>query len=161
MLIGPSLLCRAELETGARSRRNGETDSVRREDALSRPVYHGPTPRNEGRGRREDRRARRVELREGHHEEASREERAEEETGMTRTGFDDGAASVPSGPAEGGSMEKRQRHVLVASERLRHALEARGVTEQDIQRDFEAWREGRRRSRATSGGSGTSAPSGS
>lgn len=71
------------------------------------------------------------------------------------------AASAPSEAGDAGAMEERRRRFLVASEKVRRALEARGLTEEDIQRDFEAWREARRRSRSTSGGPGTSTPSSS
>lgn len=60
---------------------------------------------------------------------------------------------------DAGSRKERRRRVLLASETVRRAFGARGVTEEDIQRDFEAWREARRRGRSTSGGPGTSAPS--
>lgn len=76
---------------------------------------------------------------------------------MTENGSAGDAASASSTVANAGSMEERRRRFLVASEKVRRALEARGVTEEDIQRDFEAWREARRRSRSTSGGHGTCA----
>ena len=78
---------------------------------------------------------------------------------MTENGLDREAMSVPSEPSDAESMEERRRRFLVASEKVRRALEARGVTEEDVQRDFEAWREARMRNREISGGPGTSAAS--
>ncbi|MBK9376758.1 MAG: hypothetical protein IPN03_24370 [Holophagales bacterium] len=78
---------------------------------------------------------------------------------MSEDEADRDAASAPPEAGDVGSIEERRRRFLVASEKVRRALEARGVSERDIQRDFEAWREARRRSRSTSGGHGTCAPS--
>lgn len=78
---------------------------------------------------------------------------------MTENGLDREAMSVPSEPGDATSMEERRRRFLFASEKVRRALEARGVNEDDIQRNFEAWKEARRRSSSISGGPGTSAAS--
>jgi hypothetical protein len=67
---------------------------------------------------------------------------------MTEDESDRGAISSPSGADDSRSMEERRRLFFEASERIRRALDAKGVTEQDIQRDFEAWR-ATRRSRGT------------
>lgn len=77
---------------------------------------------------------------------------------MNENGFDRDATFAPHEAGDAGSMEERRRRFLVASEKVCRALEARGVIEEHIQRDFEAWREARRRSRPTSGGHGTCAP---
>ena len=78
---------------------------------------------------------------------------------MIEDAFDRDAAFAPSEAGDAGSMEERRRRFLVASEKVRRALEARGVTEEDIQRYFEAWTESSRRSRSASRGHGSCAPS--
>jgi hypothetical protein len=78
---------------------------------------------------------------------------------MTENEPDCDAVSASPEAGDAGSMEERRRRFLVASEKVRRALEARGVTEKGVLRDFEAWKEARRRSRSNSGGPGTSAAS--
>ena len=55
---------------------------------------------------------------------------------MIEDAFDRDAAFAPSEAGDAGTMEERRRRFLVASEKVRRALEARGVTEEDIQREF-------------------------
>lgn len=76
---------------------------------------------------------------------------------MIENGLDPDAVSALPEADEAGSMEERRRRYVVASEKVRRALMARGVTEDDILRDFEVWRESRRQGRAKSGGPGASA----
>ena len=96
-------------------------------------------------------------MRAGGPEDASREERAEEETRVTEDPFDRNAVPFASRADEAGSTEERRRRSVVSLEYLRRALEARGVTEEDILRDFEVWRKARRRARSRTGGPGNSA----
>jgi hypothetical protein len=76
---------------------------------------------------------------------------------MTGNAFDRYAASAPPEAGDAGSMEERRRRFLVASEKVRRALEARGVTEEVMLRDFVEWRKARRQRRSNSAGRGTSA----
>lgn len=76
---------------------------------------------------------------------------------MTENGLDPDAVSALPEADEAGSMGERRRRFVVASEKVRRALMARGVTEEDILRDFEVWKESRRQSRSRTGGPGNSA----
>ncbi len=77
---------------------------------------------------------------------------------MTGDEYDRDAGFAPSEAGESRSMEERRRRFLGASEKVRRALEARGVTEEDVERDFVEWREARRRSRSTPSEPRTSGP---
>ncbi len=50
-----------------------------------------------------------------------------------------------SGSDDSVPLDERKRRFLELSEKIGKQLEAQGVTEEEIQRDFEAWKKARRR----------------